>query len=278
MQPRCPMCACVQGHAGLGPQLSVALMSAPTLRVGGGALGQHEGVDPPVSDSDSSEEESEQDSEQQVSWSSWFCSLRGNEFFCEVEEDYIEDDFNLSGLSSQVPYYDYALDMILDNEPPHDVMLTDQQQELLESAAEMLYGLIHARCGARGRARGRMRGAMRACAKPPAAFRAAARSGDACGQAGPLHAPLRGPLPCVHACEVACRACPPLPRTRRRYIVTARGLAAMLEKFKSCDFNRCPRVLCEGQPCLPVGTSDIPGQSTVKVRGRTRPQLQAHCR
>ncbi len=41
----------------------------------------------------------------------------------------------------------------------------------------------------------------------------------------------------------------------------------MLEKFKSCDFNRCPRVLCEGQPCLPVGTSDIPGQSTVKVRG-----------
>lgn len=44
-----------------------------------------------------------------------------------------------------MPYYDYALDMILDNEPPHDVMLTDQQQELLESAAEMLYGLIHAR-------------------------------------------------------------------------------------------------------------------------------------
>lgn len=63
-----------------------------------------------------------------------------------MDEDYIEDDFNLSGLSSQVPYYDYALDMILDNEPPHDVMLTEQQQELLESAAEMLYGLIHARC------------------------------------------------------------------------------------------------------------------------------------
>ena len=61
-------------------------------------------------------------------------------FFCEVDEDYIEDDFNLSGLSSQVPYYDYALDMILDNDPPHDVMLTDQQHELLESAAEMLHG------------------------------------------------------------------------------------------------------------------------------------------
>jgi casein kinase II subunit beta len=70
----------------------------------------------------------------------------------------------------QVPYYDYALDMICDNEPPQEVMLTDQQHEMLESAAEMLYGLIHA-----------------------------------------------------------------------RFIVTARGLSAMLEKFKNVDFGRCPR-------------------------------------
>ena len=112
----------------------------------------------------------------------------------KVDEDYIEDDFNLSGLSGLVPYYEYALDMILDNEPPTDVMLTETQQELLENAAEMLYGLIHA-----------------------------------------------------------------------RFIVTARGLAAMLEKFKAADFGRCPRVLCEGQPCLAVGTSDLPGQATVKI-------------
>eukprot|EP00967_Tisochrysis_lutea_P158687 scaffold325316_cov32-Tisochrysis_lutea.AAC.1 len=97
-------------------------------------------ADAVLSEDESDSEESDvSDSEQEPSWVSWFCSLRGNEFFCEVDEDYIEDDFNLSGLSSQVPYYDYALDMILDNEPPHDVMLTDQQQELLESAAEMLY-------------------------------------------------------------------------------------------------------------------------------------------
>ncbi|KAF6251204.1 casein kinase II, regulatory subunit [Scenedesmus sp. NREL 46B-D3] len=128
------------------------------------------------------------------SWISWFCGLRGNEFFCEVDEDYIEDDFNLSGLASQVPYYEYALDMILDNEPPADVMLTDHQHEMLENAAEMLYGLIHA-----------------------------------------------------------------------RYLVTQRGLNAMLEKLKNADFGRCPRVLCDGQPCLPVGTSDLPGTSTVKI-------------
>ena len=98
-----------------------------------------------LSDEDSvSEEESEpltSDSEE-TSWISWFCSLKGNEFFAEVDEDYIQDDFNLTGLSSMVPNYDYALDMILDAETDD---LTEEQTEIVESAAEMLYGLIHAR-------------------------------------------------------------------------------------------------------------------------------------
>jgi casein kinase II subunit beta len=78
-------------------------------------------------------------------WISWFCSLRGNEFFVEIEEEYIQDDFNLTGLNLLVPYYDYALDMVLDMEIPMEDQLNDEEKEIVESAAEMLYGLIHAR-------------------------------------------------------------------------------------------------------------------------------------
>jgi len=83
-------------------------------------------------------------SEDEASWITWFVNMRGNDFFCEVEESFIQDDFNLTGLSSQVPYYDYALDMILDVDIPLD-NLTEEQHEIIETAAEVLYGLIHAR-------------------------------------------------------------------------------------------------------------------------------------
>ena len=55
--------------------------------------------------------------DENVSWVSWFCSLNGNEFFCEVGEDFIKDDFNLTGLSAFVSHYDEALDVLQDVEP-----------------------------------------------------------------------------------------------------------------------------------------------------------------
>lgn len=97
-----------------------------------------------VGSNDGSDESTEDSTEEDCSWISWFTSLRGNNFFCVIDEDYIQDDFNLTGLGAMVPYYDYALDMILDAEVPLD-NLSEEQQELVESAAESLYGLIHAR-------------------------------------------------------------------------------------------------------------------------------------
>lgn len=50
-----------------------------------------------------------------------------------------------------------------------------------------------------------------------------------------------------------------------RFIVTAKGLAAMAAKHARGDFGSCPRVLCEGQRCLPVGPADAPRLHTVKL-------------
>lgn len=92
-----------------------------------------------------------------------------------MSEDFIEDDFNLTGLQTQVSMYKEALEMILDVEPEDDEDEDEEDEEeddnesglgegqdrmgrerrhhsrmasdlsVIESSAEMLYGLIHQR-------------------------------------------------------------------------------------------------------------------------------------
>ncbi|KAI8057747.1 casein kinase II regulatory subunit-domain-containing protein [Syncephalis plumigaleata] len=89
-------------------------------------------------------EGSEESGSEDTSWISWFCSLPGHDYFCEVEEEFIEDDFNLTGLSTMVSYYQEALEMILDIEP-EDESITEADAQAIESSAAVLYGLIHQR-------------------------------------------------------------------------------------------------------------------------------------
>ncbi|KAH0833404.1 casein kinase II, regulatory subunit [Lanmaoa asiatica] len=82
------------------------------------------------------------DSDYSNSWISWFLSSKGNEYFCEVEEDYILDRFNLTGLNNEVSNYAQALDLITDN---LDDDIQDELRGALDVQARLLYGLIHAR-------------------------------------------------------------------------------------------------------------------------------------
>jgi len=124
-------------------------------------------------------------------WTTWFCNLAGNHFFCEIDKSYIEDSFNLFGLKTHMLSKDYAkaLDTILDRLAPSEA----ETEELSRSAA-LLYGLVHA-----------------------------------------------------------------------RYIITSHGLEAMHRKYLQKGFGECPRMLCRGQPVLPMGFTDDPKHGMVKL-------------
>eukprot|EP00128_Syssomonas_multiformis_P015105 Colp12_sorted_trinity150504_noHs@27851 len=81
--------------------------------------------------------------EEEPNWINWWCRVRGNEFLVEVKESYIRDQFNLQGLWSYVRLYDEALDTILDSVEANE--WDDETVDDVQSCAETLYGLIHAR-------------------------------------------------------------------------------------------------------------------------------------
>lgn len=95
-----------------------------------------------------------------VPWIQQFCESFGHDYFVQVAQEFIEDDFNLTGLSLQVPYYREALYTILDYqvETAENSSAGDTRgsglggkradlpnKVLLSHSAELLYGLIHAR-------------------------------------------------------------------------------------------------------------------------------------
>jgi len=59
-------------------------------------------------------------------WINWFCCLRGNHVYCEVDKQFIEDSFNLFGLKNYITKdFNKVLYTILDRgmSRPIDVLI-----------------------------------------------------------------------------------------------------------------------------------------------------------
>lgn len=85
------------------------------------------------------------DLEEDVTWIEWFCGLKGNDMFVFVDEEFVRDDFNLTGLSTQVPYYEKALSLIVEGDLSDDSPSDSVSFAYIEKSAALLFGLIHAR-------------------------------------------------------------------------------------------------------------------------------------
>ncbi|UKJ88259.2 casein kinase II subunit beta [Theileria orientalis] len=106
-------------------------------------------------DADISENRSETSDDQQseMTWIEWYCSLKGNQYYIQIDESFIRDEFNLVGLQYQVSYYNNALQLILDNydnefyddDNDYESGSDKGKQHLINSSAQLLYGLIHSR-------------------------------------------------------------------------------------------------------------------------------------
>ncbi|XP_003246765.1 casein kinase II subunit beta-like [Acyrthosiphon pisum] len=64
-----------------------------------------------------------------------------NAFMCMVDMSYIQDKFNLVGLENTLPDYESALRVVLDDAP----LSCAATNTASRSAAELVYGLVHAR-------------------------------------------------------------------------------------------------------------------------------------
>ena len=179
----------------------------------------------------------------------------GHEYFAEVSEEFIEDDFNLTGLQSQVPMYKDALEMILDVEPSEtssSVALSEEEEE--EEEEEEDDGILGDELDEppldSGRRAGQQPGGRNAAATDPASSTAAARRHiRTSSDASVIEASAELLYGLIHA----------------RYITSRPGIQQMLEKYELSHFGHCPRVYCAGARVLPVGRTDTPGQETVKL-------------
>ncbi|KAI9497553.1 casein kinase II regulatory subunit-domain-containing protein [Zychaea mexicana] len=165
------------------------------------------------------------------SWISWFCSLTGHEYYAEVPDDFIEDDFNLTGLSALVPYYNEALEMILDVEPEEisdeDERADEPTEEEQEEEEDDGFWKENTAVVSRGGGSERRDRVHPSVVEPYAAM-------------------LYG---LIH----------------QRYLLTRNGLRLMAERYAAEQFGFCPRVYCGRCPVIPCGRYDEAGRESVRL-------------
>ena len=95
------------------------------------------------SSSSSSGEDSNNDKrfpvEEPIDWIHWFCKLKGNEYFVEVDEDFIKKEENLEGIKTK-----NFIKIILSEKNTKDFNLTKELLLELQDIRE-IYGFIHKR-------------------------------------------------------------------------------------------------------------------------------------
>lgn len=174
-------------------------------------------------------------------WIGWFCSLTGHEFYVEVPEEFIDDDFNLTGLSAIVPYYTQALEMILDmeggeffdDEDEEEEEESDDNQEYDLSQIENYYN--------NNKNKEESDGLWKEGDKLPK------RSKVTDSRIVEPYAFMLYGL--IH----------------QRYLLTRDGLRLMAERYTHNDFGACPRYYCNDSPVLPMGQFDETGRESVHL-------------
>lgn len=82
-------------------------------------------------------------------WITLHCARKGNDFYCRVPDEFVEDNFNLTGLNEVVPNYEHAVAHLLGRkfrQTSHERMTRAVPSlDTIERSAERLYGLVHAR-------------------------------------------------------------------------------------------------------------------------------------
>ncbi|KAK0949986.1 casein kinase 2 regulatory subunit, partial [Friedmanniomyces endolithicus] len=162
------------------------------------------------------------------SWISAFCSLVGHEYFAEVSEDFIEDDFNLTGLQSQVPMYKEALEMILDVEPEDASDGEEDEEEEEEDDEDEDEDGMQQDGGAGGEGG---RGGYR-------------HGGDAAER---RHLRMASDLSVIESSAEMLYGL-----IHQRFITSRPGIQQMAEKYEAGHFGHCPRVHCHGAKVLPT--------------------------